>query len=318
MADGIESIVCSICRKVHTVRWEKKNSTMPSINLSIESTGKRTIINARYVSDTCSASLRWWLLRLKETCKQYEKKNSEASLSVILSFFFCHPFVSMKKRFHIPPSYTFVSEYGNAATVLSLAPFVSSCSSPLDHVGGLRPFYQQQKFLLNASTRCSSPSSDTATIHSTDDALFETPPSTNSSLGETSSGTNPFENQVWQSISSIWSIVDLLVVLGQAIITCSKSFHSRQIKSIEVRHGNQSETSADRWCKWSTRKTFEQWSVFVSRSNEWFKNIWDTERNKSLMDGIWFIRKEKWKSIDGKLKRTALSSIHWKSSTPSK
>ena len=158
----------------------------------------------------------------------------------------CHPFASMKKRFHIPPSYTFVSEYGNAATVLSLAPFVSSCSSPLHRVGGLRPFYQQQKFLLNASTRCSSPSSDTATIHSTDDALFETPPSTNSSLDETRSRTNPFENQVCQSISSVRPIVDLLVVLGQTIITRSKSFHSRQIKSIEVRRGNQSETSPDR------------------------------------------------------------------------
>ena len=191
------------------------------------------------------------------TCKQCEKKNAEASL---LSFFFfssllrlsgndsdysnalsilCRPLASMKsltKRFHIPPSYTFASEYGHSATVISLAPFVSSCSSPLNCVGGLRPHYQQQKFLLSSPTRYSSPSPDSATIHGNEDDPFETPPSTNSSLNERSR-KNPFEilsssssaagdNQVCQFVQSV-STDHARLSLGQAIVTCSKSFHRR-------------------------------------------------------------------------------------------
>jgi hypothetical protein len=85
---------------------------------------------------------------------------------------------SKKKTFEIPPSYTFTSGCSNPATVMSLAPFVSSCSSPLNCVGGLRPYYQQRKF-LSTSTTLTSPLA-TVAIHMTDDDdEFETPPSTN-------------------------------------------------------------------------------------------------------------------------------------------
>lgn len=96
----------------------------------------------------------------------------------------------MKKTFHIPPSYTFTAGCSNPMTVISLAPFVSSCSSPLNYVGGLRPYYQQRRF-QSISNR-SSPSPSIAAIHNTDDESFETPPSTNSRLEDMSS-TNPFE-----------------------------------------------------------------------------------------------------------------------------
>ncbi|CAF0828373.1 unnamed protein product [Rotaria sordida] len=104
----------------------------------------------------------------------------------------------IKKNFHIPPSYTFISNCSNPATVISLASFVSSCSSPLNHVGGLRPSYQQRKFLStsNASTTSSSSSSSAfsiAAIHITDDGNFETPPSTNNSSNDCFE-MNPFEN----------------------------------------------------------------------------------------------------------------------------
>ncbi len=97
---------------------------------------------------------------------------------------------SIKKTFHIPPSYTFTAGCSNPATVISLAPFVSSCSSPLNYVGGLRPYYQQRKFLSTSNT--SSSSFPTVAIHTTDDDHFETPPSTNNSSDD-SLNMNPFE-----------------------------------------------------------------------------------------------------------------------------
>jgi hypothetical protein len=100
---------------------------------------------------------------------------------------------SIKKTFHIPPSYTFTAGCSNPATVISLAPFVSSCSSPINYVGGLRPYYQQCKFLSTSSPSSSSSSSlSTAAIHSTDDDTFETPPSTSNNLDD-SLQKNPFE-----------------------------------------------------------------------------------------------------------------------------
>jgi hypothetical protein len=102
---------------------------------------------------------------------------------------------SIKKTFHIPPSYTFAAGCSNPATVISLAPFVSCCSSPLNYVGGLRPYYQQRKFFstLNTSNHSSSSSSlSTVAIHSTDNDKFETPPSTNNSIDD-SFQMNPFE-----------------------------------------------------------------------------------------------------------------------------
>jgi len=97
---------------------------------------------------------------------------------------------SIKKTFHIPPSYTFTAGCSNPATVISLAPFVSSCSSPLNYVGGLRPYYQQCKFL--STSNISTPSLSTVAIHSTDNDKFETPPSTNNSIDD-SFQMNPFE-----------------------------------------------------------------------------------------------------------------------------
>jgi hypothetical protein len=121
---------------------------------------------------------------------------------------------SIKKTFHIPPSYTFTAGCSNPATVISLAPFVSSCSSPLNYVGGLRPYYQQRKFLStsNTSTLSSSSSLSTVAIHSTDDDNYQTPPSSSGSSDD-SSKMNPFEilskehisqslNQVRYEISS--------------------------------------------------------------------------------------------------------------------
>ncbi|CAF1376338.1 unnamed protein product [Adineta ricciae] len=101
---------------------------------------------------------------------------------------------SFKKTFHIPPSYAFTAGCSNPTTVVSLAPFVSSCASPLNYVGGLRPYYQQRKFLItpNLPSRSSSPSPSTVGIHSTDDDQYETPPSSVDS-GDEASETNPFE-----------------------------------------------------------------------------------------------------------------------------
>lgn len=102
---------------------------------------------------------------------------------------------SMKKTFHIPPSYVFTAGCSNPATVISLAPFVSSCSSPLNYVGGLRPFYQQQKFRApsDASTRSSSSLSlATIGVHSTDDDPYATAPSSPESDDDSITG-NPFE-----------------------------------------------------------------------------------------------------------------------------
>jgi len=97
---------------------------------------------------------------------------------------------SIKKTFHIPPSYTFTAGCSNPATVISLAPFVSSCSSPLNYVGGLRPYYQQCKFL--STSNIPAPSLSTVAIHSTDDDAYQTPPSSNDS-SDGSSKMNPFE-----------------------------------------------------------------------------------------------------------------------------
>ncbi|CAF1644645.1 unnamed protein product, partial [Adineta ricciae] len=101
---------------------------------------------------------------------------------------------SFKKTFHIPPSYAFTAGCSNPTTVISLAPFVSSCASPLNYVGGLRPYYQQRKFLItpNPPSRSSSPAVSTVGIHSTDDDQYETPPSSVDSGDETSE-MNPFE-----------------------------------------------------------------------------------------------------------------------------
>ena len=100
---------------------------------------------------------------------------------------------SMKKTFHIPPSYTFTAGCSNPMTVISLAPFVSSCSSPLNYVGGLRPYYQQRRF-QSISNR-PSPSPSLVEIHNTDDENFETPPSTNSRFDDRLQ-MNPFEKLV--------------------------------------------------------------------------------------------------------------------------
>ena len=102
---------------------------------------------------------------------------------------------SIKKTFHIPPSYTFTAGCSNPTTVISLAPFVASCSSPLNYVGNLRPYYQQRKFPQISSDSI-------AAIHNTDEENFETPPSTNKNLDDTSK-TNPFEQLAKQQTSQI-------------------------------------------------------------------------------------------------------------------
>jgi hypothetical protein len=117
---------------------------------------------------------------------------------------------SIKKTFHIPPSYTFTAGCSNPATVISLAPFVSSFSSPLNSVGGLRPYYQQRKF-ISTSTTSTPPSSSSSLsaveIHSTDDEKFETPPSTNSSNDENFQ-INPFEKLSPQKLNKVrYSII---------------------------------------------------------------------------------------------------------------
>ena len=102
--------------------------------------------------------------------------------------------ITMRKTFYIPPSYTFTSDLSNSATALSLAPFVSSCSSPQHYVGALRPYYQQRK-AHSASTASSSrtlSSLSTAVIHRADDDAFATPPSTTSS-SDPFATKNPFE-----------------------------------------------------------------------------------------------------------------------------
>ncbi|CAF1291311.1 unnamed protein product [Adineta steineri] len=104
---------------------------------------------------------------------------------------------SIKKTFHIPPSYTFTAGCSNPATVRSIAPFVSSCSSSLNYVGGLRPYYEQRKFLSKANTSGLSSSSSITSlsnvdIHTTDDDKYVTPPSSTDSSDQSSS-INPFE-----------------------------------------------------------------------------------------------------------------------------
>ena len=102
--------------------------------------------------------------------------------------------IAMRKNFYIPPSYTLASKHSNSGTVLSLAPFVSLCSSPLNHVGVLRPYYQQRKVqsTSTASTSRSSSSLSTAILHRADDNAFATPPSTASSSDQFIT-SNPFE-----------------------------------------------------------------------------------------------------------------------------
>ena len=83
---------------------------------------------------------------------------------------------SRKTTFYIPPSYTFTVGCSNPSTVISLAPLVSSCSSSLNFVGGLRPYYQQRKFFLTSkdfSLSSSTSSHLTVTIHRTDEEIFE-------------------------------------------------------------------------------------------------------------------------------------------------
>ena len=113
---------------------------------------------------------------------------------------------SIKKAFHIPPSYSFTAGCSNPSTVISLAPFVSSCSSPLNYVGGLRPYYQQYKF-LSTTNRSSSSSLSTVAIHSTDDENFETPPSSNNSPDKTFQN-NPFEQLAHEQTSQILDKVE--------------------------------------------------------------------------------------------------------------
>ncbi len=107
---------------------------------------------------------------------------------------------SMKKTFHIPPSYTFTAGCSNPATVISLAPFASSCSSPLNYVGSLRSYYQQHKFLQPSTSSLS-----IVAIHSTDEN-FETPPTTNKSTDETRE-MNPFEKLAKQQTPQIFDKV---------------------------------------------------------------------------------------------------------------
>lgn len=111
----------------------------------------------------------------------------------------------MKKTFHIPPSYTFTAGCSNPRTVISLAPFVSSCSSPLNYVGGLRPYYQQCRY--QSKSNRSSPSPSIVAIHNTDEEHFETPPSTNSYLDNTMN-INPFERLAKQSAEPMIEKVD--------------------------------------------------------------------------------------------------------------
>lgn len=99
----------------------------------------------------------------------------------------------MKKSFHIPPSYSFSSTCSDPRPMMSLTSFVSTCSSPLAYLGGLRPYYQQQKSASpSASSLSTSNSLSIVPIHCTDNEIFETPPSTNSSIDDLSI-TNPFE-----------------------------------------------------------------------------------------------------------------------------
>jgi hypothetical protein len=106
---------------------------------------------------------------------------------------------AVKKSFHIPPSYTFTAGCSNPTTVISLAPFVSSCSSPLNYVGNLRPYYQQRKFPQTSSHSI-------VAIHSTDDEDFVTPPSTDKNMDDTSK-KNPFEQLVKQQTLQIFDEV---------------------------------------------------------------------------------------------------------------
>jgi hypothetical protein len=111
---------------------------------------------------------------------------------------------SIKKTFYIPPSYTFTDGCSNPSTVTSLAPYVSSCSSAFNYVGGLRPYYQQRKYISTSSTSTPSTSSSLSPveIHSSDDENFETPPSTSNSIDD-SFQMNPFESLSTQTLNKV-------------------------------------------------------------------------------------------------------------------
>jgi hypothetical protein len=57
----------------------------------------------------------------------------------------------IKRAFYIPQAYTFESGYRNPGIVVSLAPVISSSK----YVGGLRPYYQQEKFFLTSTASLS-------------------------------------------------------------------------------------------------------------------------------------------------------------------
>jgi len=89
----------------------------------------------------------------------------------------------MKRKFRIPPSYTFIVGSSNPSRIVSLAPFVSSCSSPLS----------QQRDFRSTSTNSSSSSSGSSCLDSdVDDEIYQTPPSSADS-GIESFDMNPFE-----------------------------------------------------------------------------------------------------------------------------
>lgn len=108
------------------------------------------------------------------------------------------PMKSIKKSFYIPPSYTFTIGCSNPSGIVSVAPFVSSCSSPLNYVRGFRANYRQRK----------SQSISTVAIHDFDDESYKTAPSTFEDE-ENFSRQNPFEQLAQEQKLKVFSFFSL-------------------------------------------------------------------------------------------------------------
>lgn len=100
----------------------------------------------------------------------------------------------MKRKFHFPSSYSFISGCSHPATLTSLRSYVSTCSSPTRYNVDLRSHYQQQiRFSTPIGSTASSSCSHTPNTNDrTDNSNFKTPPSTNNNI-DSYSEKNPFE-----------------------------------------------------------------------------------------------------------------------------
>lgn len=92
----------------------------------------------------------------------------------------------MKKKFRIPPSYTFTVGCSNPSRIVSLAPFVSPCSSPLNQHRVFR------STSANLSSSLSSSFESDIDDDEDEDEIYHTPPSSVDS-GVDSYEMNPFE-----------------------------------------------------------------------------------------------------------------------------